>query len=356
MESVGIVNPSFWKNRKVLITGHTGFKGAWLTLWLQKLGAKVVGFSKGKVGTPNLFDIIDWDSSFVNIVGDIRDISAVDKVISDYKPEIIFHLAAQSLVRFSYEDPLETFSSNVMGTVNVLDSARRSSSVQSVINVTSDKCYENKEWAYAYRENDAFGGKDPYSASKGCAEIVASAYRSSYYNNIGLASVRAGNVIGGGDWALDRLVPDCMVAFSKKSKVIVRNPNAIRPWQHVLEALRGYIILAQELNKDHKSFSKGYNFGPSHLDTQPVSYIVSELCKHWGSSASWELENQSQQAKLHEANFLRLDSSLAYNELKWRPILNLDQALKKSANWYRAYYDGKPMTRYSLDDLEEMEQ
>jgi CDP-glucose 4,6-dehydratase len=362
VEDLGVIKREFWRNKTVLVTGHTGFKGAWLSLWLRYLGAKVIGFSKGSVGSPSIFDSLKWDSGLVNIQGDVRDLKALEDLLSSHKPEIVFHLAAQSLVRLSYSDPIDTFTTNVIGTVNLLDSVRRAPSVRSVINITSDKCYDNREWPYAYRESDPMGGKDPYSCSKGCAELVTASYRGSFFDSsssdpIGLASVRAGNVIGGGDWALDRLVPDCMVAFSKEEVAVVRNPHSIRPWQHVLDALGGYLLLAQSVTESPSLFSKGYNFGPLPTDTRPVSYVADKLSARWGGGASWRLVQAgdkvvSQADLLKEANFLRLDSSLAYNELKWRPVCVLDQALELTADWYKNYYSRVDITRFSLDQLE----
>jgi CDP-glucose 4,6-dehydratase len=362
MRSEGMIDRSFWHNRAVLVTGHTGFKGAWLALWLRSLGARVVGFSKGEVGSPSLFAALRWDSGLINITGNVQDLGALKTVIAQHQPEIVFHLAAQSLVRASYGDPVETFATNVIGTVNLLESVRSAPSIRSVVNITSDKCYDNKEWPYAYRESDAFGGKDPYSCSKGCAELVTASYRSSFFSGqeqrrVGIASVRAGNVIGGGDWAVDRLVPDCMVAFSRGEAAVIRNPHSIRPWQHVLDALRGYILLAQSLTESPDLFAKGYNFGPLPTDTQPVSYVAEKLALAWGDGASWRVAQSdspelSEAARLKEANFLRLDSSLAYNELNWRPVLSLDQALALTSEWYKAYYSKGDLMEVSTRHLE----
>jgi CDP-glucose 4,6-dehydratase len=344
------------------VTGHTGFKGSWLALWLRSLGARVVGFSKGEVGSPSLFRALRWDSGLTSITGNVQDFGALKTVIDQHQPEIVFHLAAQSLVRASYGDPVETFATNVIGTVNLLEAVRSAPSVASVVNITSDKCYDNKEWPYAYRENDAFGGKDPYSCSKGCAELVTASYRSSYFSGrgesrVGIASVRAGNVIGGGDWAVDRLVPDCMVAFSRGEAAVIRNPLAIRPWQHVLDALRGYLLLAQSLTKSPELFAKGYNFGPLPTDTQPVSYVAEKLAQSWGAGALWRVAQAdspeiSEAVRLKEANFLRLDSSLAYNELNWRPVFSLDQALASTAEWYKVFYSQGDLMRVSTQHLE----
>lgn len=365
----GVINRSFWQNRRVLVTGHTGFKGAWLAFWLRRLGAEVVGFSKGELDPPSLFNVLFagayGDAAFNHVTGNVQDLAAISNVLAKYQPEIVFHLAAQSLVRASYGDPVETFNTNVLGTVNVLEGVRHAPSVVSVINITSDKCYDNKEWPYAYRESDPFGGKDPYSCSKGCAELVTASYRSSFFSNagnrkVGLASVRAGNVIGGGDWALDRLVPDCMVAFSKGVPAVVRNPYFIRPWQHVLDALRGYLILAQALTESPDDFSKGYNFGPLPTDTQPVSYVADKLVRCWGDGASWILAQGdspalSESQRLKEAGFLRLDSSLAYNELNWRPVFSLDEALDRTAEWYKVFYSRGDLLKVGTRHLDEVE-
>ncbi len=359
------ISPDFWRNKTVLVTGHTGFKGAWLALWLSRMGARVIGFSKGSVGTPCLFDALKWGSNLIDIRGDVRDLKALDDVIGSYQPEIVFHLAAQSLVRLSYSDPVDTFTTNVIGTANLLDGVRRSASIRSVINITSDKCYDNREWPYAYRENDPMGGKDPYSCSKGCAELVTASYRSSFFESksrlsVGIATVRAGNVIGGGDWAVDRLVPDCMVAFSKSEPAIIRNPDSIRPWQHVLDALRGYLILGQLLTESPNLFSKGYNFGPLPTDTQPVSYVANKLSQRWGHKVAWKLADPdrglgTQEDILKEANFLRLDSSLAYNELRWRPVCSLDMALEITVDWYKNYYSKGDVTEFSLKQIDRFE-
>jgi len=285
-----VINPVFWKSKKVLITGHTGFKGSWLALWLQNLGANVTGYSLQPPTNPNLFEIAHVADKMNSIIGDVRDLKHLISCFAENRPEIIIHMAAQSLVRTSYDDPVETYSTNVMGTVNVLEAVRHTDSVKVIIIVTSDKCYENKEWLWGYRENEPMGGHDPYSNSKGCAELVTSAYRNSYFHvksSVAVASTRAGNVIGGGDWAQDRLIPDIVNAFMEKRPVMIRNPNAIRPWQHVLEPLHGYLMLAERLWDKGHTFAEGWNFGPNEQDAKPVSYVVERLAQLWGKDASW---------------------------------------------------------------------
>ncbi len=357
MEGLGVVDRGFWRGKRVLVTGHTGFKGAWLALWLEKLGAKVTGFSLGVPTKPSLFEALVPGSSWATIEGDIRSRPALKDAFAAAKPEIVFHLAAQSLVRLSYEEPLMTLETNVIGTANVLDVARSSAGVRAVVNVTSDKCYENREWPYAYRENDPFGGRDPYSCSKGCAELVTAAFRQSYFAGVGcgLASVRAGNVIGGGDWSADRLVPDCMRAFSQGQQVVVRNPAAVRPWQHVLEALRGYLILGQRLFAEPERYSAGYNFGPDAADSRPVSHIVESLCSGWGEGARFAVEQPSKESRPHEAHLLKLDSSFARAALGWHPVLELPEALSLTVAWYRQFYGGAAMRSISLDQLNSIE-
>lgn len=357
MEGLGVVDRNFWKGRRVFVTGQTGFKGAWLALWLEQLGARVTGFSNGVPTEPSMWKAASVGRSMASVEGDVRDLSALSKELHDAQPEVVFHLAAQSLVRLSYDDPAGTFSTNIMGTVNLFEAVRKTASVRAVINITSDKCYENRETDYAYREGDPMGGRDPYSSSKGCAELVTAAYRQSFFadGKVGVASVRAGNVIGGGDWSIDRLVPDCARAFAKGEAVVVRNPGAIRPWQHVLEALRGYLLLAQKLHAAPKTFSHGYNFGPDSNDARPVSYVVEKLSAEWGDGASCRIEKVGEAKSPHEAHFLKLDSSLARATLGWRPLLELPQALEWSVEWYRAFYRGVDVRTLSLSHLDRIE-
>lgn len=342
---------NFWNNKKVLITGHTGFKGSWLSLYLHHLGAEVTGLSLDENPQQSLFHILGMRDCIESVKGDIRDLSLLQEVMSRVSPDVVFHLAAQSLVRDSYLNPVETYSTNVMGTVQVLEAVRHVDSVRSVIIVTSDKCYDNKEWVWGYRENDAMGGYDPYSSSKGCAELVTSAYRSSYFSEDSktlIASVRAGNVIGGGDWAKDRLIPDAVRAFSNNERVIIRNPDAVRPWQHVLEPLGGYMKLAQLLYESKREFAQGWNFGPADEDIRPVSWVMDQLVGLWNDGAGWSLDDGKQ---LHEAKLLVLDNSLSRFKLGWRPQLSLNQALEWVVEWYKAYYDKGDVLQVSLEQI-----
>lgn len=346
---------SFWGGKKVLITGHTGFKGSWLSLWLQKLGADVIGFALEPPSNPNLFSVADIQSNMVSVLGDVRDYSALEVVFDEYKPEIVFHMAAQAIVRTSYIDPVGTFSTNIMGTVNLLNVVNNSSSTHVVINITSDKCYENREWAWGYRENDSMGGRDPYSCSKGCAELITSSYRDSFLNNrdIAVASVRAGNVIGGGDWACDRLIPDIIRAISIGNPVSIRNPMAVRPWQHVLEPLNGYMMLAERMWDNPTAYSGGWNFGPSDEDIIPVENLVQKIVDTWGDNAKWYLDSIKHP---HEANYLKLDCSKARSVLKWKPKLKLVQALDWVVEWYKEYLKASDMKKFTLNQIEKYEQ
>lgn len=334
------MNPSFWKGKKVFVTGHSGFKGGWLSLWLQEMGAIVKGYSLPAPTLPSLFEEAKVGSRMSNEVGDIRDFTHLRQVISEFKPEIVFHMAAQPLVRLSYDDPMETYSTNVMGTVYLLEAVKQVGGVKAVVNITSDKCYENREWVWGYREDEAMGGYDPYSNSKGCAELVASSYRQSFFNKdkyaehgCALASVRAGNVIGGGDWADDRLIPDMLKAFSSNQAVEIRSPHAIRPWQHVLEPLSGYITIAEYLYEYGCDFAEGWNFGPKDEDAKPVEWIVDTLTSVWGDDARWFL---SEGEHPHEAHYLKLDCSKAKMRLNWQPVWDLEYTLTKIVNWQKA--------------------
>lgn len=350
------MNPGFWHGKRVLLTGHTGFKGSWLSLWLQSMGAQVTGFALAPPTRPSLFEVADVGSGMISVVGDIRDLAHLRAVFAEYKPEIVIHMAAQALVRYSYVEPVETYSTNVMGTVNLLDSVRGSGSVKAVVNVTSDKCYENREWAWGYRENEAMGGFDPYSSSKGCAELVASAYRCSFFHpdkhhqhGVALASARAGNVIGGGDWAEDRLIPDIMRAITEGRAVNIRNPHAIRPWQHVLEPLSGYLLLAQKLYEEGPVYAEGWNFGPNDEDAKPVQWIVERLTQSWVEGASWVLDSGEHP---HEAHYLKLDCSKAKAQLNWHPRWHLEETLDKIVEWHRASGDGKNMRELTLRQID----
>lgn len=351
-----VTSPGFWQGKRVFVTGHTGFKGSWLCLWLQSMGAEVTGFALPPPTDPSLYEAAAVAHNMHSHLGDIRQGDELARVLAESRPDVVFHLAAQPLVRHSYTHPVETYSTNVMGTVNLLEAVRQAPSVHSVVIVTSDKCYENREWPWGYREIDPMGGYDPYSNSKGCAELVVSAYRSSYFNpanyqehRVALASARAGNVIGGGDWAADRLVPDIIRAVSAGRPVRIRNPHAIRPWQHVLEPLSGYLLLAQRLYEQGTAFAQGWNFGPADDDAQPVSWIVKHVTTLWGDGARWELEGGEH---VHEANYLRLDCSKARAELQWQPKWRLGQALERTVEWYRANGSGADMRQISLSQIE----
>jgi CDP-glucose 4,6-dehydratase len=341
------VTPQFWKGKRVFVTGHTGFKGAWLILWLRKLGATVTGYALQPPTEPSLFTIASAAAGIRSITADIRDLQALAQALNEAKPEIVLHLAAQSLVHASYKDPVATFATNVLGTVNVLEASRQASGVRAIVNVTSDKCYENRGWQRGYGEDDAMGGHDPYSSSKGCAELVTAAFRRSFFSQPGsaaLASARAGNVIGGGDWAADRLVPDIVRAIVAGRPVEIRNPAAVRPWQHVLEPLHGYLLLAERLYAEPQTFAAGWNFGPSENDARDVLWIVKRFVELWGPQAKWALDGKTHP---HEAAYLKLDASRAQEKLKWRPVLDLDTALRWIVDWHRAHAKGEAMDRFT---------
>lgn len=348
-----LVSPASWQGRRVLVTGHTGFKGGWLSLWLNQLGADVTGFSLPAPTEPSLFEQARLGELVRHVEGDVRDQAAVDAVIRDTRPEMVFHLAAQPLVRYSYDAPVETFGTNVMGTVHVLEACRKVDSVKGIVCVTSDKCYENREWLWPYREADPMGGHDPYSASKGAAELVISAYRRSYFGTgARVASVRAGNVIGGGDWATDRLLPDIIRSLLAGQSPQIRNPVSIRPWQHVLEALSGYLMIGERLLAGHDASACAWNFGPSDDDTQPVSWIVDQMLAAWPELIGWEYPEGVQP---HEAVLLKLDSSKARTELGWRPRFRLKEALQKIIEWHIAVAAGEDARVVSLRQLSEYE-
>jgi CDP-glucose 4,6-dehydratase len=337
----GRVNPTFWKGKKVFITGHTGFKGSWLSLWLQDMGAVVKGYALEPNTNPNLFTQANVAKNMDSEIGDITDLNHICESMKAFDPEVLIHMAAQPLVRLSYKDPVLTYATNVMGTVNVLEAARKCTNLKAIVSVTTDKCYENREWAWGYRENEPMGGHDPYSSSKGCAELVTAAYRKSFFNENNtafLASARAGNVIGGGDWAEDRLIPDILRAFEKNEPVIVRNPLSTRPWQHVLEPLSGYLVLAQHLFDEGSSFAEGWNFGPKDEDCKPVSWILDRMAYNWGNGAKWELDKNNNP---HEAGFLKLDCSKAAMRLNWSPKWNLENTLESIINWHQNYLSQK---------------
>lgn len=331
----------FWQEKRVLITGHTGFKGSWLALWLQILGADLLGYALKPSTQPNLFELAQVAEGMRSVLANIQDLHSLQEVLLDYRPEIVFHLAAQPLVRESYNNPVETYATNVMGAVNVLEAVRNIDSVRAVVNVTSDKCYENREWFWGYRENEPMGGYDPYSSSKGCAELVTAAYRNSFFNpdhylehRVAIATARAGNVIGGGDWAADRLLPDILNSWLAGKPVIIRNPQAIRPWQHVLEPLNGYLSLAKHLYEKGPAFNGAWNFGPNESDVKPVAWVVEQLAARWPGKVKWTQDNSIQP---HEAVCLKLDSSKAQTQLDWQPKLGLETALTWIVDWTKSF-------------------
>lgn len=334
---------SFWANKKVLLTGHTGFKGSWLSLWLQLLGARVIGFSKSIPTNPSLFELADVSSKMVSIFGDVRDFDSLKHVIEHNMPQVIIHMAAQSLVHRSYLDPRETYSTNVMGTVNLFEAVRVTKITPVIINVTSDKCYASKEDGIPFSEDDPLGGYDPYSNSKSCAELVTSSFRNSFFNsegsNVPVASVRAGNVIGGGDWSEDRLIPDIIRAITKNQPLTIRHPNAIRPWQFVLEPLRGYLMLAEKLSENGMEFAGAYNFGPKEDQTKTVSFVVERFCR----LCQVNIKIDSQPSSFYESAQLQLDCTKAKTKLNWFPKIDIDTALELTANWYKQYFEGKKM-------------
>jgi CDP-glucose 4,6-dehydratase len=348
---------SFWRGRRVFLTGHTGFKGSWLALWLADLGAQVTGFALAPPTSPNLFELAGVAGGVSSIEGDIRDLDALSAAMAACEPEVILHLAAQSLVRASYEQPVETYATNVMGTVNLLEAVRRQGGVRAVVCVTSDKCYENREWPWGYREYEPMGGHDPYSSSKGCAELVVSAYRRSFFNRNGegraqIATARAGNVIGGGDWARDRLVPDIMGAFLEGRTPVIRQPDSIRPWQHVLEPLAGYLRLAEILYMGEPHVADAWNFGPDDDDARPVSWIADFLATAWGEGAGWR---STAEAQSHEATVLKLDSSRARGILGWRPVWVLEDGLAETVTWYRSLRERADIGRVCVDQIHRYE-
>jgi CDP-glucose 4,6-dehydratase len=354
VEDLGM-NPLFWSGKKVFLTGHTGFKGSWMSLWLQQLGAAVTGYALPPPTTPSLFDVAQVAQGMTSVIGDIRDNMLLNNAMRGAAPDIVIHMAAQPLVRRSYVDPVETYSTNVMGTVYLLEALRQTPSVRAVVNVTSDKCYENKEWVWGYRESESMGGFDPYSSSKGCAELVTAAYRNSFFNKqkysdhqVALATARAGNVIGGGDWAEDRLIPDILAAFEKDLPVMIRNPHATRPWQHVLEPLRGYLTLAENLFTHGAAVAEAFNFGPQGDDAQSVEWIVKQLAHKCSNGASWQIGAGSHP---HEATHLRLDISKADYLLNWQPIMRLDQALDLTVEWAREKLIGSDMRTFTQTQI-----
>ena len=347
------MNINFWPGKRVFITGHTGFKGSWLALWLQSAGAQVQGLALAPPTSPSLFNAARVGDGLAHTLADIRDFDAVATAMRRFQPEIVLHLAAQPLVRLSYSEPLATYATNVLGTVHVLEAVRQTGSVRAVVNVTTDKCYENHEWVWGYRENEPMGGHDPYSSSKACAELVSTAYRASFLASAGihLATARAGNVIGGGDWALDRLVPDALRAFEQGRPVRIRNPSSTRPWQHVLEPLHGYLTLAEKLWQHGHPFAQAWNFGPADDDVRTVSWIVDRLACAWGDRAGWQ--HDGDQAALHEAHWLKLDTSKARQLLGWQPRWDLQTALRHTVAWHQAWLRHDDMRAVCLQQIQQ---
>jgi CDP-glucose 4,6-dehydratase len=353
------MNAVFWQGKRVLLTGHTGFKGSWLSLWLQSMGAEVIGYALPPSTNPSLFEVAKIAQGMTSIIGDIRNLPQLQKVFDEHKPEIVIHMAAQPLVRYSYTEPVETYSTNVMGTVNLLEAVRLTKSVRAVVNVTTDKCYENREWVWGYRESEAMGGYDPYSSSKGCSELVTAAYRNSYFHaekylmhGVALASGRAGNVIGGGDWAEDRLIPDMIRAITNGQSVSIRNPHSIRPWQHVLEPLSGYLLLAQKLYEEGSNFAEAWNFGPNEDDAKPVHWILDNLTKTWGEGGSWKIDGADHP---YEAHYLKLDCSKAKSRLNWKARWPLVKTIDQICFWHKAHQAGADMQAVCLGQIKEYE-
>ncbi|MGC1784909.1 MAG: CDP-glucose 4,6-dehydratase [Acidobacteriaceae bacterium] len=355
------MNSAFWQRRKVFLTGHTGFKGAWLALWLQHLGAEVTGYALAPHTTPSLFRAANVAEGMTSVIGDLGDLRRLKDAIAAHRPEIVLHLAAQSLVRASYQNPIATYETNVLGTARVLEAVRSCDFVRAVVVVTSDKCYENREWVWPYRENDALGGHDPYSNSKACAELVTSAYRNSFFplahyaeHGVAIATARAGNVIGGGDWSTDRIIADIVRAFETGATLQIRNPKATRPWQHVLEPLRGYLTLAENLHQHGPKFSGAWNFGPRYEDARPVEWIVEHLASRWksqdGPPPKWEMDHGQHP---HEANMLKLDWTKASHELDWRPVLSLPEALDMTLDWYQSVHAGENARQKCIRQIDE---
>ena len=348
-----------WRGRRVFVTGHTGFKGGWLAHWLAYRGATVRGYALEPSTQPNMFTAAAVGSVVEDVRGDTRDYPSLERALKEFRPEVVFHLAAQPLVRRSYDDPLLTFSTNVMGTVNLLEAVRKTPSVRAVVCITTDKVYRNQEWEWPYRETDALGGFDPYSSSKACAEIAAASYRSSFFpperlseHGVAVATVRAGNVIGGGDWSKDRLIPDLIRGFQAGEPILIRRPRATRPWQHVLEPLSGYMLLAERMLEQPERFATAFNFGPADEDAWPVERIANKLVDLWGEGAKWVRDEAEH---VHEDHALRLDASRARLELGWRPRLRIESALEWSMHWYRNWKQGEDMQRFTLKQIADYE-
>jgi CDP-glucose 4,6-dehydratase len=341
----------FWKGKRVLITGHTGFKGSWLAFWLKLLGSEICGYALAPETKPNLFETLQLEDQIKSVIGDVRDLPLFEKALNDFQPDIIFHLAAQSLVRKSYRAPVETYTTNVIGTINVLEAVRSVNTVRAVVVVTTDKVYENKGWLWAYRENERLGGFDPYSNSKACAELVTASYRDSFFarSQTLIATARAGNVIGGGDWSEDRLLPDVFRSLILGEKLLIRNPDSIRPWQHALESLVGYLSLAEKLFQGDKAFADAFNFGSSEADAKTVGWILEEIKRTWNGPVNWEIARGAQP---HEAKILKLDSAKARAELNWSPKLNLTEAIRLTIEWYCDFRDEKDLIETTRRQIE----
>ena len=353
------MDKEFWKKKRVFLTGHTGFKGSWLSIWLHDLGAEVTGYALAPPTDPSLFDLARVGELLQSVRGDIRDRDRLAQELEKAGPEIVLHLAAQPLVRNSYQNPVETYQTNVMGTVHLLDALRRCPGIKAVVNVTTDKCYENREWVWGYRENEPLGGVDPYSNSKACSELVTASYRDSFFppqdfsrHGVALASARSGNVIGGGDWAADRLVPDCLRSLFRGEKIRLRSPHAVRPWQHVLEPLSGYLLLAQSLYEKGPEFGEAWNFGPEDSDARTVEWIVRKICDRWSEGAAYEVDRGPHP---HEAHFLKLDCSKAKARLNWAPRWNLEQAIDRVLEWVRVYRQGGDLREVCRRQIREYE-
>ena len=354
-----VINSNFWKNKKVLLTGHTGFKGSWLSIWLKKLGVELIGFSKDIPTEPSLFELAKVSENMISVMGDIRNLSVIQKVIQEHQPDIIIHMAAQPLVRKSYENPLETFSTNIMGTVNLLESIKITEKTRVIINVTSDKCYKNNGTNEKFSEDSPMGGYDPYSSSKACSELVTASYRDSFFNpkeyakhGVSLATCRAGNVIGGGDWSKDRLIPDIMRGILNNEIIKIRNPNAIRPWQHVLDPLNGYLILAEKMWSAGNEFSEAWNFGPTEDGEKSVKWITEKITEQWSSNIKWDIDND---INPHEENSLRLNCMKANSRLSWRSKLKLEQGLDWVLEWYKQYKENNDMKKITEQQIEEFQ-
>jgi CDP-glucose 4,6-dehydratase len=349
----------FWQGKRIFLTGHTGFKGSWLSIWLHSLGAEVTGYALSPPTDPSLFDLARVSDLLLSNLGDIRNLESLRETMARARPEIVIHMAAQPIVRDSYKNPVETYAVNVMGTVHLLEAVRHCPGIKAVVNVTTDKCYENREWVWGYRENEPMGGYDPYSNSKACSELVTASYRDSFFNGrefsshgVALASARAGNVIGGGDWGKDRLVPDCVRSLLKGEKIAIRSPMAVRPWQHVLEPLGGYLLLAQKLYEEGPDFAEAWNFGPEDADARPVEWMVKRICTRWGEGAAYEIDPGDHP---HEANYLKLDCSKARARLNWRPRWNLEEAVDRVLEWVRAFRRGEDLQEVCRRQVREHE-